>query len=223
MLFQQLPGDHMRHPSAALTSWRESMTNWALLEQPDGSHTEALLDDFPHATFVLSAAAAAELTAERIGLAAAGGAEFVVGRGGNELAGRGALHPAAARRFTWLDELAVCTTPTIVHEGRVSGLDDGSPSTVGVDGQYVGEWDAAAGRPHGRGTMVWDNGITYTGEWCDGLKEAAPLLCLFSQQLLWDLCTQSLIPMEGGALSARRAPFAQPHVVRQQSTSKRAN
>ena len=50
----------------------------------------------------------------------------------------------------------------------VSGLDDGSPSTRGVDGTYTGDWDASECRPHGWGAMAWENGITYEGEWSDG-------------------------------------------------------
>ena len=41
----------------------------------------------------------------------------------------------------------------------------GSPSTVGVAGVYTGQW---AGVPHGFGTMDWENGITYVGEWAGG-------------------------------------------------------
>ena len=55
------------------------------------------------------------------------------------------------------------------YDGPVSGLDDGSPSTVGVDGRFVGGWDHAAARPHGYGVMSWDNGIEYKGMWEDGL------------------------------------------------------
>ena len=43
---------------------------------------------------------------------------------------------------------------TVAWDGRVSGLDDGSESTLGQDGRYEGSWDAAAARPHGQGTMV---------------------------------------------------------------------
>ncbi len=35
--------------------------------------------------------------------------------------------------------------------GPLSGLDDGSESTLGQDGKYEGEWDAASKRPHGQG------------------------------------------------------------------------
>ena len=52
---------------------------------------------------------------------------------------------------------------TMSVDVRMVGLSDGSPSTAQVDGQYTGEWDPASHRPHGRGTMAWDNGITYTG------------------------------------------------------------
>ena len=35
-------------------------------------------------------------------------------------------------------------------------------------GQYKGQWDEAVGRPHGRGTMVDANGLTYEGDWVKG-------------------------------------------------------
>jgi len=54
------------------------------------------------------------------------------------------------------------------YDGRLSNLNDGSESTKGQDGRYCGEWDDEKTRPHGHGTMVWDNGVSYEGEWCDG-------------------------------------------------------
>jgi hypothetical protein len=56
---------------------------------------------------------------------------------------------------------------TSSYDAPISGLDDGSESTLGQDGHYTG-WSAAAAAPHGRGTMVWDNGITYEGDWAAG-------------------------------------------------------
>lgn len=58
---------------------------------------------------------------------------------------------------------------TVPWDARVSGLDDGSESTLGQDGSYTGSWDARAQRPHGEGAMAWDNGITFSGSWRDGL------------------------------------------------------
>ena len=52
---------------------------------------------------------------------------------------------------------------------RVTDLDDGSESTLGQEGNYTGPWDDVAHRPHGGvGTMVWDNGVSFEGEWRDG-------------------------------------------------------
>lgn len=54
--------------------------------------------------------------------------------------------------------------------GAICGLDDGSESTIGQDGHYDGAWDIINARPHGgEGVMTWDNGITYDGEWENGL------------------------------------------------------
>ena len=46
------------------------------------------------------------------------------------------------------------------------GVSDGSASTEIGTGRYAGGW--VDGRPHGRGTMEWDNGVSYEGEWLDG-------------------------------------------------------
>ena len=67
-----------------------------------------------------------------------------------------------------------------MYEGRVSGVDDGSPSTVGVEGNYKGEVidqdssppsspsSSPSCIPHGFGVMSWDNGIQYKGMWQSG-------------------------------------------------------
>jgi hypothetical protein len=57
----------------------------------------------------------------------------------------------------------------LVNDLGVEGFTDGSPSTESVTSLYSGEWDEKRGRPHGSGIMQWENGITYEGEWCDGL------------------------------------------------------
>jgi hypothetical protein len=57
------------------------------------------------------------------------------------------------------------------YDGRVSGLSDGSPSTDGVDGTFVGGWDPEYERPQGRGVMRWDNGIVFDGLWSAGKYE----------------------------------------------------
>ena len=65
--------------------------------------------------------------------------------------------------------LCSATTTTITsYDARITGLDDGSESTLGQDGYYRGEWDASRSAPHGRGAMTWDNGITYEGAWSAG-------------------------------------------------------
>ena len=51
-------------------------------------------------------------------------------------------------------------------EGEVEGLDDGSPSTMGVKGVYEGGWEE--GQPSGFGVMRWENGIEYKGMWKAG-------------------------------------------------------
>ena len=56
-------------------------------------------------------------------------------------------------------------------------LDDGSPSTVGVNGVYIGNVSsahssssiAAVPLPHGEGSMTWENGISYQGHWNQGM------------------------------------------------------
>ena len=55
-----------------------------------------------------------------------------------------------------------------LYDARLSGLDDGSESTIGQDGHYSGGWSATAATPHGQGTMIWDNGISYEGNWVEG-------------------------------------------------------
>ena len=102
-----------------------------------------------------------------LGAQVAEGRHFVIARGpdtGLEAEARAAveseLPPTLRKAFTFLSESW--------YDGRVSGLHDGSPSTSGVDGTYVGGWDPIARRPHGRGRMAWENGITYDGRWRDG-------------------------------------------------------
>lgn len=57
---------------------------------------------------------------------------------------------------------------TVAWTGRVSGLSDGSESTKGQNGKYCGDWDDVKKVPSGQGTMSWDNGVTYEGQWEDG-------------------------------------------------------
>lgn len=49
-------------------------------------------------------------------------------------------------------------------------LDDGSPSTVGVPGRYTGGICGSTEfpTPEGTGSMIWENGVTYDGEWKAG-------------------------------------------------------
>ena len=84
--------------------------------------------------------------------------------------------PSRAEPFVWFagsraDE--PCAQTGVVDR-RLDDLDDGSPSTQGVAGSYTGQWRAGGtGCPHGVGTMAWDNGVTYSGEWRDGLFHGA--------------------------------------------------
>ena len=84
-------------------------------------------------------------------------------RANHDVNERIALSPLGAtrRRFSVSASIAI-------HDARVSGLDDGSESTLGQDGHFAGEWDAAAGTPHGQGKMLWDNGVSYEGQWAAG-------------------------------------------------------
>jgi hypothetical protein len=57
---------------------------------------------------------------------------------------------------------------TTKKNGRVIGLDDGSESTLGQGGHYIGDWDDELGVPSGAGRMDWDNGVSYEGQWAKG-------------------------------------------------------
>jgi len=61
------------------------------------------------------------------------------------------------------------STTATLFDGRVTTLDDGSESTKGAHGHYHGEWDETHQRPHGKGAMKWDNGVSYNGTWLDGM------------------------------------------------------
>jgi hypothetical protein len=65
--------------------------------------------------------------------------------------------------------LTIATTTTTNFNGRVTTLDDGSESTKGAHGHYYGEWDVNNERPHGKGSMNWDNGVSYDGTWLNGM------------------------------------------------------
>ena len=105
--------------------------------------------------------------------------------------------PSLAHLSTGNDALS----STTIFKGHISGLDDGSESTLGQDGHfegsvlqgikcevpYITSWRGeirhpphpSDGRaigidpPHGEGTMVWDNGITYSGTWSHGMFHGA--------------------------------------------------
>jgi hypothetical protein len=167
-----------------------ALTNWGCLELlggtgMDGSARGAprfaqLLRLYPRATFALSVEAAFRLVSDRdtVTAAAAGGARFVVAGGAVEAAKRAwELPPSCLAAFTWIgaeDNDVRNVRPTagagggeaLDFEGRVEGLTDGSASTEIGTGRYAGGW--TDGRPHGVGTMEWDNGITYEGEWREG-------------------------------------------------------
>jgi hypothetical protein len=57
---------------------------------------------------------------------------------------------------------------TAHYSGTLCGLNDGSESTLGQNGQYEGAWDDSNMWPHGNGVMKWENGITYSGQWKSG-------------------------------------------------------
>lgn len=67
-------------------------------------------------------------------------------------------------------------TYVIEYHESTQQLNDGSPSTIDVNGVYVGtvtamdtsDEDNSLPLPHGHGTMTWDNGISYTGSWTNG-------------------------------------------------------
>ena len=92
-------------------------------------------------------------------------------------AGTGSVGQPGSLIYEHADPSAVVAKYTVEssghhwHDARVVGLSDGSPSTDGVDGMYAGGWDRAQERPHGRGVMKWDNGITYDGDWRDGVYD----------------------------------------------------
>ena len=67
-------------------------------------------------------------------------------------------------------------TYVIEYNDDTTLLDDGSPSTIGINGTYIGSVFAsetmssnAPPLPHHHGIMKWDNGITYRGNFCNGL------------------------------------------------------
>jgi hypothetical protein len=83
--------------------------------------------------------------------------------------------PSAEAEAQWHTEGTKRQAAVCKFNGRLEGdycLSDGSPSTEGVPGRYHGQWmssgssrDSPSGRPTGKGTMAWDNGITYSGHW----------------------------------------------------------
>jgi hypothetical protein len=87
--------------------------------------------------------------------------------GGNTLASCARAYPKATYVMEYTSD------DTEYSHARL--LDDGSPSTVGIGGVYVGTVRAsdtakdAVPLPHGHGVMTWDNGISYQGSFCHGL------------------------------------------------------
>ena len=164
-----------------------SVSNWGVLELLEPVEVDAaahrlalLVNRYPRATFALSSDAAFALTSNRdlVISMAAGGARFVVQEGAVEAAKRAWELPAPVlSAFTWIGAEGndVRNVQSVggeaaatehEYEGRVSELTDGSPSTEIGTGRYAGGW--SDGRPHGTGTMEWDNGITFKGEWLSG-------------------------------------------------------
>lgn len=148
----------------------------------DSTALERMLLQFPGATFVLPPAVGLSMVEmavvsgalAELAIMAARGCRFVcVGDGALHGAGRSAdeLPPSVAAMFTWLEhtgqsdseadhvaQQAHSVPSTMSLDVRMVGLDDGSPSTIGVDGQFVGDCNPTNGLPHGRGRMEWDNG-----------------------------------------------------------------
>ena len=56
----------------------------------------------------------------------------------------------------------------VIFVNEAVKIDDGSPSTVGVEASYTGEWDAKNNCPHGAGKVVWENGIIFEGGFRQG-------------------------------------------------------
>ena len=48
-------------------------------------------------------------------------------------------------------------------------IDDGSESTVGQNGRYNGDFNEEKEHPDGHGKMTWDNGVSYEGDWENGV------------------------------------------------------
>ena len=142
-----------------------------------------MLLQFPGATFVLPLAVGLSIVGmavvsgalAELAMMAARNCRFVcVGDGASHGARRSVdeLPPSVAAMFTWLEhtdqsgsgkaqvtqQRSPAVPSTMDVDVRMVGLDDGSPSTIGVDGQYAGDCSPHSGLPHGRGRMQWDNG-----------------------------------------------------------------
>ena len=148
----------------------------------DSTSLERMLLQFPGAKFVLPPAVGLSIVemavvsgalAELASMAAQGCRFVCVGDGAIHGARRSIdeLPPSVAAMFTWLEhtdqsgsgkdhiaQQAPSVPSTMDVDVRMIGLDDGSPSTLGVDGQYAGDCSPHSGLPHGRGRMQWDNG-----------------------------------------------------------------
>ena len=147
----------------------------------DSTSLERMLLQFPVATFVLPPAVGLSIVEmavvsgalAELAIMAARGCRFVcVGDGALHGARRSVdeLPPSVAAMFTWLEhtDQSGSGKDHVAQRGsvpltmdvavRMIGLDDGSPSTIGVDGQYAGDCSPHSGLPHGRGRMQWDNG-----------------------------------------------------------------
>ena len=75
------------------------------------------------------------------------------------------LQLARSIHLPFLRRRAFATT----YKGLLTNLDDGSESTKGQAGHYIGSFDEGRGFPHGgKGTMKWENGVSYNGDWLDG-------------------------------------------------------
>lgn len=160
-----LPLDNTEHNAGSM------LRNWGVLAAPpdDTCRLVVGLRLYPAATHVVTAQVALSLLDGSPDFAVesiAKGAKFMIASDDADAK----LKIVLASLPSFVGESFALLVPDVndQFDGRLYYLNDGSPSTKGVEGHYVGTWDTHKHRPHGQGVMKWDNGITYDGEWLDG-------------------------------------------------------